>query len=78
MKFDFQQGDHTVQNASNNMADPIKVTKDMNPGDDPTDFNQVVPNGQQRTVTITGMSGGEINYQCGIHGASMAGKIKIA
>lgn len=60
------------------MADPIQVTKDMNPGDDPTDFAQSVPNGEQRTVTINGMSGGEINYQCGIHGAGMAGKITIA
>jgi FtsP/CotA-like multicopper oxidase with cupredoxin domain/plastocyanin len=73
--FDFQQGSHTVRSTSTNMADPITVTKD--PGGDPTNFGQVVPAGQQRVVTVTGMSGGEINYECGIHGAAMAGKITI-
>src|SRR5262249_17064655 len=73
--FAFQGFPHTVETVSTNMADPIKATKD--PGGDPEDFSQAVPAGQQRVVTVTGMPGGEINYQCGIHGSSMTGKIMI-
>jgi hypothetical protein len=53
------------------MAQAIEV----NNGGGPTD---AVPAGQQRTVTIQGMSGDQINYQCGIHGAGMPGKLTIS
>jgi plastocyanin len=69
--FDFQQGDHTVKTVSVNMADPITIN---NGGGD----QDGIPTGQKKTVTINGMSGGEISYECGIHGASMSGKIKVA
>ena len=71
VKFDFQQGDHTVKTVSANMADPITIN---NGGGD----QDGIPTGQQKTVTINGMSGGEISYECGIHGAGMSGKIKVA
>jgi len=74
--FDFQQGDHTVQTVHAQLANPITATKD--PGGDPTKINQAVPVGQQRTVMVIGMSGGEIHYECGLHGSSMAGKITIS
>jgi plastocyanin len=63
--FKFQTAFHTVRTLSTNMADPITITKD--PGGDPTDTNQVVPVGSDRPVTVTGMPGGVINYECGIH-----------
>ena len=74
--FDFQEDGHTVMTVSRANADPIPtITKD--PGGDPTNFNQTVPLGQKRLVTVTGSTGGQINYQCGIHGAGMAGTIHI-
>ncbi len=73
--FDFQQGSHTVMTTSNPNANPITITKD--PGGDPTNFAQAVPLGT-RNVTVIGTPGGQINYQCGIHGPSMAGTIQIA
>ncbi len=74
--FDFQGFPHTVETVSTNMATQVSATKDL--GGDPKQFAQAVPQGQQRVVTVTGMSGmGEINYQCGIHGSSMTGKIMI-
>lgn len=36
-----------------------------------------VPSGSLRSVVINGSAGGHINYQCGIHGAFMAGTIQI-
>lgn len=36
-----------------------------------------VPSGSLRSVVINGSAGGRINYQCGIHGAFMAGTIQI-
>jgi hypothetical protein len=35
------------------------------------------PQAEAISGKLTGMSGGEINYECGIHGAAMAGKITI-
>ena len=72
VKFDFQEANHTVTTTTKTgMAQAIEV----NNGGGPTD---AVPAGQQRTVTIQGMSGDQINYQCGIHGAGMPGKITIS
>ena len=68
--FDFQQGTHTVQNVSTNNATAINI----NNGGGNLD---AVPAGQQRTVTINGSAGGQINFQCGIHGASMSGVIHL-
>ena len=42
------------------------------------DTNAVSPVPQTRVVTITGNSGGEIRYQCGIHGSMMPGVIHIS
>ena len=73
--FDFQGSPHTVMTVSHTNSDAITITKDA--GGDPTQFSQAVPAGKQKKVTIKGTSGGQIKYQCGIHGASMSGTIKI-
>src|SRR5262245_7688796 len=68
--FDFQQGTHTVQTVSTNNATAININNGGGNFD-------AVPAGQQRTVTINGSAGGQINFQCGIHGASMSGVIHL-
>jgi plastocyanin len=70
--FDFQEAPHTVKTVSTTMGAP-GIT--INNGGGDTDG--VSPTPQQRVVTITGMPGAEINYECGIHGPAMSGKIKI-
>ena len=66
--FDFQEADHTATTVSTTgAASPIEI----NNGGGPTDAISPIP--QQRTVTIIGNPGDEINYQCGIHGVGMAG-----
>ncbi len=69
--FDFQEANHTVQTVSTTGA---AVPININNGAGPTDA--VSPLGP-RAVTISGNSGDTINYQCGIHGAGMAGTIHI-
>ena len=69
--FDFEDGFHTVKTTSASMADPITI----NNGGGDTD---AVPQGEKREVTINGMPGGVIEYECGIHGPSMTGTIRIA
>jgi len=72
LTFDFQEAGHTVMTVSTTMGAPgISI----NNGGGNLDAVSPVP--QQKVVTITGMPGAEINYQCGIHLAAMAGKIKI-
>jgi FtsP/CotA-like multicopper oxidase with cupredoxin domain len=71
--FDFQNGAHTVvtdPGAATN-ADPINI----NNGHGNTD---PVPVPRQINVTITGNSGGQIRYYCGIHGRDMNGTINIS
>jgi FtsP/CotA-like multicopper oxidase with cupredoxin domain/plastocyanin len=69
--FDFQEAGHTVQTVSTTMgATPISIN---NGGGD----LDAVPVPQQRAVTITGMPGATINYQCGIHLQAMPGTINI-
>ena len=72
LTFDFQETPHTVQTVSTTMGAPA-IT--INNGGGDTDAVSPVP--QARPVTITGMPGAEINYQCGIHLGAMTGKIKI-
>lgn len=69
--FDFQEANHTVVTSSHPNASDISINNGGGPGD-------AVPSGQQRKVTVTGSSGGQINYNCGIHGTSMAGIIHIS
>lgn len=72
LTFDFQEADHTVMTVSTTMGAPgISINNGLGNGD------AVTPIPQQKVVTITGMTGAEINYQCGIHLAAMTGKIKI-
>jgi plastocyanin len=72
LTFDFQEADHTVMTVSTTMgATPIAINNGGGQGD------AISPVPQQKVVTISGMAGGEINYQCGIHLAAMTGKIKI-
>lgn len=74
--FDFQEAGHTVRTVSTTPGtNPITATKD--PGGDPGVFAQAVPAGETRTVTISGIPGGQINYECGIHGAGMSGTIMV-
>jgi plastocyanin len=72
--FDFQEDNHTVMtepgDATN--ADPISIN---NGGGD---IDAVSPVPQTRVVTVTGNSGGEIRYHCGIHGSMMDGVIHIS
>jgi plastocyanin len=70
--FDFREDNHTVMTVSSTNADPINI----NNGGGDTDAVSPVP--QTRVVTITGNSGGEIRYQCGIHGSMMPGVIHIS
>jgi plastocyanin len=69
--FDFQEANHTVMTVSTTGA---AVPININNGGGPMDA--VSPLGP-KAVTITGNSGDTINYQCGIHGAGMAGTIHI-
>jgi FtsP/CotA-like multicopper oxidase with cupredoxin domain/plastocyanin len=70
--FDFQGSPHTVKTvATTGGATPITIN---NGGGD----LDAVPQGQQRIVMIMGNPGGQIQYQCGIHGPAMAGTINIA
>ena len=72
LTFDFQEADHTVMTVSTTMgATPIAINNGGGQGD------AISPVPQQKVVTISGMAGAEINYQCGIHLAAMTGKIKI-
>lgn len=71
LTFDFQEIPYTVMTVSTTMGAPgISI----NNGGGNSDAESPVP--QQRGVTITGLPGAEINYQCGIHLAAMQGKIK--
>jgi len=68
--FDFQDPFHTVMTTRAIMADPITINNgrgDSNP----------IPAGEKREVTINGQPGGVIEYECGIHCASMSGSIRI-
>jgi hypothetical protein len=52
------------------MADPINI----NSGEGSSD---PIPVGEKREVTMNGQPGGVIEFQCGIHGPSMSGTIRI-
>src|SRR5688500_12432596 len=65
--FNFVQGFHTAITVSNTTGGPdIRIT---GPGGGDTDA--VLPTPQERKVTVSGTPGGEIRFECGIHGASM-------
>ena len=69
--FDFQEANHTVKTTGVTGA-AAAITINNGGGDlDP------VPAGDQRTVTITGNPGDQVDYECGIHGAGMPGTIQI-
>jgi plastocyanin len=70
--FDFREDNHTVVTVSSTNADPININ---NGGGD---IDAVSPVPQTKVVTVTGNSGGEIRYQCGIHGSMMPGVIHIS
>jgi FtsP/CotA-like multicopper oxidase with cupredoxin domain len=70
VNFDFQEANHTVMTTSNVNADPVNI----NNGGGPVD---AVPVPSLRSVVISGSSGGSIQYQCGIHGATMTGTIQL-
>jgi FtsP/CotA-like multicopper oxidase with cupredoxin domain/plastocyanin len=72
LTFDFQEADHTVMTVSTTMGAPAIS---INNGGGNADAVSPIP--QQKVVTISGMPGAEINYQCGIHLAAMTGKIKV-
>ena len=72
LTFDFQESPHTVKTASTTMGAPgISIN---NGGGD---LDPILPIPQQKVVTINGMPGALINYECGIHGPAMHGQIKI-
>ena len=69
--FDFQTGFHTVTtDSTSGGATAIEVNNGGGPSDGIT-----AP--AQRTVTVSGGPGGQINYHCGVHGTTMAGVIHI-
>lgn len=68
--FYFKAGSHTVTTVSAQDANPIEI----NDGDSGT---PVKKEPRMRVVKMTGKSGGVVNYECGIHGSSMAGSIKL-
>ncbi len=69
--FDFQEALHSVTTVSTTgAASSIEINNGMGPGD-------TIPLGTQRTATVTGNPGDEINYMCGFHGMLMPGKIRI-
>jgi FtsP/CotA-like multicopper oxidase with cupredoxin domain len=72
LTFDFEEANHTVKTVSTTMGAPGIF---VNNGGGDTDAVSPIP--QSKPVTISGMAGAEITYQCGIHGPGMAGKIKI-
>jgi plastocyanin len=72
LTFDFQEAHHTVKTVSTTMG-ATAIAIDNGSGE----FDAVSPIPQRRIVTITGMPGAQINYQCGIHGPTMNGKINI-
>jgi plastocyanin len=65
---------HTV------VTDPMTTTNanPININNGSGDIDPVLPVPQQRDVTITGNSGGQIRYHCGIHGRGMNGTINIS
>jgi hypothetical protein len=67
--FDFQDSFHSVMTTNASMADPINI----NGGE----VSDPIPVGEKREVTIVGQPGGVIEFQCGIHGPSMSGTIRI-
>jgi plastocyanin len=71
--FDFQGSGHTVMTKAGDAinADPININNGNGEHD-------AVPQGEKRVVTIKGDNGGEIRYQCGIHGTFMNGVIHIS
>ena len=73
--FDFAEIDHSVTtNSTTGSASAIEI----NGGDNSKDDEGIaIPEGQKRTVTVTGSPGDEISYICGIHRRSMSGKIRI-
>jgi plastocyanin len=74
VSFDFREDNHTVvtEPRDTTNADPININ---NGGGD---IDAVSPVPQIRVVTVTGSSGGEIRYHCGIHGTMMTGVIHIS
>jgi FtsP/CotA-like multicopper oxidase with cupredoxin domain len=70
--FDFQNGIHTVVTDSATNAAPITIN---NGGGDQ---DPVLPVPKQIHVVVTGNTGGEIRYHCGIHGSGMNGTIHIS
>jgi plastocyanin len=72
--FDFREINHTVVTGPGEAinADPISINNGSG------DRDAVSPVPQTRVVTVTGNSGGQITYHCGIHGPDMNGVIHIS
>lgn len=83
--FNFSEANHTVTTVSTTGAAGTIETPggiEINgPGkagdDDPANSGVEVPVGVAAKRTVTGNPGDEINYMCGIHGATMSGKFII-
>jgi hypothetical protein len=71
--FNFAEGFHTVVTVSNTSGGPDIIITGPGGGGD-----AVLPTPQERRVTVSGTTGGEIKFQCGIHGPSMNGTIHIS
>jgi plastocyanin len=72
--FEFRNGAHTVvtdPGAATN-ADPININNGHG------NMDPILPVPRHIDVTITGNSGGQIRYYCGIHGRNMNGTINIS
>jgi hypothetical protein len=78
--FDFQESFHTVTTASHTgTSNTIEINGGPG-GNNPANSGTQVPfpPNVQKMVVVTGNPGDTINYQCGIHGAGMAGMITIS
>ena len=80
--FNFNGNFHTVTLVSKTgMADTIETPGgiEINGGDNTAaDKGVPVPSGTAVTRTVIGNPGDALNFECGIHGAGMSGKIQIS
>lgn len=78
--FDFQESFHSVTTASHTGASNTIEINGGPGGNLPANSGTpvVFPPNVQKMVVVTGNPGDTISYQCGIHGAGMAGMITIS
>jgi FtsP/CotA-like multicopper oxidase with cupredoxin domain len=77
--FDFQESPHSVTTTTHTGASNAIEINGGPGGNNPANAGTPVPwpPNVQKSVMVTGNPGDMINYQCGIHGAAMAGMVQI-